>query len=216
MYDQRPNMIIGFHGCDESKANQLVNDPDTISFSKENYDWLGHGLYFWENNYDRALEWAKQKEAQGKIKKAAVVGAILQLGQCCDFLDTKFIRTISVYHKLMESQYQQAGKKLPENLNAPVDPHNDRLLRMLDCATIEFMHKEITQKYKEDILKTGYSNIKVFDSTRGVFTEGGLAYTGAGIYAKSHIQICIRNFNCIKGFFIPRKEIEFPTPSKTT
>lgn len=52
-------MIIGFHGCDESKANPLVNDPDTISFSKENYDWLGHGLYFWENNCDRALELAK-------------------------------------------------------------------------------------------------------------------------------------------------------------
>ncbi|QDW23490.1 hypothetical protein [Pedobacter sp. KBS0701] len=59
MYDQRHNMIIGFHGCDESKANPLVNDPDTISFSKENYDWLGHGLYFWENNCDRALELAK-------------------------------------------------------------------------------------------------------------------------------------------------------------
>lgn len=116
----------------------------------------------------------------------------------------------------MESQYQQAGRKLPENLNAAVDPNNDRLLRKLDCATIEFMHKETTQKYNEDILKTGYTNVKVFDSTRGIFTEGGLAYTGAGIYAISHIQICIRNFNCIKGFFIPRKEIEFPAPSKTS
>jgi hypothetical protein len=76
------------------------------------------------------------------------------------------------------------------------------------------MHKEITQQHNEDMLKQSYSNIKVFDSTRGVFTEGGLAYAGAGIYAKSHIQICIRNFNCIKGFFIPRDEIEFPRPIK--
>ena len=74
------------------------------------------------------------------------------------------INYLAPYHKLMESQYQQAGKKLPENLNAAIDPNNDRLLRMLDCATIEFMHKEITQKYNEDMLKTGYSNIKVFDS----------------------------------------------------
>jgi hypothetical protein len=29
-------------------------------------------------------------------------------------------------------------------------------------------------------------------------------------FAKSHIQICIRNLNCIKGFFLPRQEIDFP------
>ena len=27
---------------------------------------------------------------------------------------------------------------------------------------------------------------------------------------KNHIQICIRNPNCIKGFFIPRYEMKWP------
>jgi hypothetical protein len=49
----------------------------------------------------------------------------------------------------------------------------------------------------------------LFDSVRGAFTEGGKAFTGAGIFERSHIQICVRNFNCIKGFFKPRKEIDF-------
>lgn len=31
-------------------------------------------------------------------------------------------------------------------------------------------------------------------------------YPGSGIYDKTHIQISIRNPNCIKGFFIPRDE----------
>jgi len=29
----------------------------------QKYDWLGHGMYFWENNYARALQWAEDKKA---------------------------------------------------------------------------------------------------------------------------------------------------------
>jgi hypothetical protein len=46
MYDVRPNILIGFHGCDLSIANKLINQPDDIKISTEDYDWLGHGLYF--------------------------------------------------------------------------------------------------------------------------------------------------------------------------
>ena len=71
------------------------------------------------------------------------------------------------------------------------------------------MHSEIEKEYKKDIASKGYSDLKIFDSTRGVFMEGGAVFEGAGISRKGHIQICIRNANCIKGFFLPRKEIEF-------
>lgn len=72
------------------------------------------------------------------------------------------------------------------------------------------MHDVIDKQYKEDIIDKGYSEYPIFDSTRGAFWEGGPAFSGAGIMRKSHIQICIRNLNCIKGFFVPRKEIVFP------
>ena len=41
------------------------------------------------------------------------------------------------------------------------------------------------------------------DSVRGVFVEGKSVYPGAGIPEKTHIQICIVNPNCIKGYFAP-------------
>lgn len=44
-----------------------------------------------------------------------------------------------------------------------------------------------------------------FDSVRGVFFEGTELYPGAGFREKDHIQICIRNPNCIKGYFLPRE-----------
>lgn len=62
MYSSRSNLIIGFHGCDKSVGQNLLIKPNEIKISEKPYDWLGHGFYLWENNYDRALQWAKDKE----------------------------------------------------------------------------------------------------------------------------------------------------------
>ena len=71
------------------------------------------------------------------------------------------------------------------------------------------MHNTIDQAIKSDVQDKKYSEIKRFDTVRGIFTEGGPVFEGAGIQSKNHIQICIRNLNCIKGFFIPRKAVHF-------
>lgn len=210
MYDIKPNLIFGFHGCDESVRYRLLNQPDEIVFSKEKYDWLGHGMYFWENNYERALQWAEEKKSRGRIQQPAVIGATLFLGHCCDFLDTTYINLLKTYFDLMAPMYVTMGKNLPQNGNLPHDRHKDKILRELDCTVIEFMHAAIFYKMQTDIQNGGFSENKIFDSTRGVFTEGGPVFTGAGILEKSHIQVCIRNPNCIKGFFLPRKETKFP------
>ena len=209
MYDARPNLIIGFHGCDEETRLKVLNQPDKIKVSKEKFDWLGHGMYFWENNYERALQWAEDKQKRGEIKKAAVIGAILQLNYCCDLLDSKYIKTIQHYYQLMAASYKKAGWPLPKNKDLPTDQYKDKILRELDCSVIEFMHNEIYRQAKEQLNAIGHTDYKIFDSTRGMFTEGGPAFDGAGIFEKSHIQICIRNLNCIKGFFLPRKETDF-------
>lgn len=209
MYDVKPNLVIGFHGCDTSVRDQLLCKPDSIIISKEPYNWLGHGMYFWENNYDRAMQWAEEKKKRGKINVPAVIGAVLFLGYCCDFLDTKYIKMLQSCHQMMVAVNNFAQKNLPHNRDLPHDRHKDKILRELDCATIEFMHREIMDEAHTDIKEKGYSDNKIFDSTRGVFTEGGPAFEGAGIFEKSHIQICIRNPNCIKGFFLPRQEIDF-------
>ena len=46
---------------------------------------------------------------------------------------------------------------------------------------------------------------QMFDTVYGYFQEGQDAFEGAGIKEKSHIQICVHNPNCIKGYFLPRK-----------
>ena len=210
MYNSRPNLMIGFHGCDQSVGDNLVKNPDNVEKSQEAFDWLGHGFYIWENNYKRALQWARDKQERDKRIVPSVVGVVYQLDYCLDFTDSEFVDYLPVYYELMKKDLSIAGKERPRNKDLSKDQYHDLILRELDCAVIEYMHNEIEKQIVLDIDTKGFSRYRRFDTVRSAFTEGGPAFEGAGIQSKSHIQVCIRNLNCIKGFFIPRKAITFP------
>lgn len=199
MYTRRSQLLIGFHGCDESIALKLVNNPKEVEISDKPFDWLGHGFYVWENNYQRALQWAEDKEKRKQIKKAAVIGVVFTLDYCLDLLDSEFIDMLSDYYDILKADFESLGRELPENKDVEADKNKDLLIRELDCAVIEYLHQKIKEEKEEND-----PAIKEFDSARGVFTEGGPAFPGAAVQKKSHIQICLRNMDCIKGFFLPR------------
>ena len=135
---------------------------------------------------------------------------VFQLNHCLDLTDSASIDILSQYYSLMKADFAFLKKDLPKNKDLPKDQYKDLVLRELDCAVIEYMHQKIAEKIEDDKAATGTSELHHFDTTRGVFTEGGPAFEGAGIQSKNHIQICIRNLNCIKGFFIPRDKVKFP------
>ena len=58
------------------------------------------------------------------------------------------------------------------------------------------------------ILSKSYSELPHFDTVRGCFTEGKRYLIQK--FMNTHILICIRNLNCIKGFFLSRNLIKFP------
>ncbi len=78
-------VVLGFHGCDKNIADSVIKKGQVLNQSENIYDWLGHGIYFWEGSDSRVLEWA---ENNSKVKDPAVIGAI-KLGNCIDLLDTK-------------------------------------------------------------------------------------------------------------------------------
>ena len=76
---------------------------------------------------------------------------------------------IGQYYEAMSTKYSATGSELPINSDLNEDKHQDRLLRRLDCATIEYMHETILEQYKADMANKGYSNLQLFDSTRRFF-----------------------------------------------
>lgn len=186
-YGKLPNLIIGFHGCEKSTFDSIINNRQKMHKSSNKYDWLGNGMYFWEQNLERAWQWAKENK---KIKEPAVIGAVIELGYCLNLLDSFYIQMVKNEYTLLKQDVEIAGDTLPENKLK--DDTGNVFLRNLDCAVLEHLHS--TRE------KNGYSP---FDSVRGVFWEGEPIYHNTEIREKNHIQICIRNPNCIKGYFVP-------------
>lgn len=59
-------------------------------------------------------------------------------------------------------------------------------------------------EYTHSFLKT--KSQKPYDSVRAAFIEEVPIYPGVGFNDKTHIQLCIINPDCIKGFFLPRSK----------
>ncbi len=192
MYSTRANLVLGFHGCDRTVRDKVVSQKDKLKKSENTYDWLGSGFYFWEYSPARALSFAtekmerdKKRAAQGKhvenpIRIPSVLGAIICLGRCLDLLDEQPIRVVKNAHEALSAIYAEKLKI------------NKDFLRELDCQVIEYVHNTNAE-----------TNGVPYDSVRAAFFEGKPLYPTAGFQEKNHIQICICNPNCIKGYFIP-------------
>lgn len=192
MYEKLPNLVLGFHGCDKSTYEKVLFHQDNLKSSDNKYDWLGNGIYFWENSYQRAYDWALNNS---KYKEPAVLGAVIDLGYCLNLTDYHSADILKRGYELLKVRCSTLGVDLPQNRKSKT--REDILLRDLDCAVIQQIHE-----YNYE------SENKSYDSVRGVFIEGGEAYPGAEFREKTHIQLCILNPNCIKGFFSPRKANE--------
>lgn len=93
MYPAKPGFTIGFHGCDKTVGRRVVAGVISLRPSTNKYDWLGHGIYFWENNFQRAVDFANalksRKDRQSKLRVPSAIGAVLDIGFCLDLLDSK-------------------------------------------------------------------------------------------------------------------------------
>ena len=50
MYSKLSNMVFGFHGCDKETFDNVLYKHQQLKISDNAYDWLGNGMYFWENS----------------------------------------------------------------------------------------------------------------------------------------------------------------------
>ncbi|QJB32958.1 hypothetical protein HF324_16785 [Chitinophaga oryzae] len=113
MYAAVPGLIIGFHGCERSLRDDIINERKKLRFSTGKYEWLGHGIYFWQNNYERALDFVTHPPDGRKIVRPAVLGAVIDLDHCLDLLDTKHIRNLKSGFEMMLNAALGREEKLP-------------------------------------------------------------------------------------------------------
>jgi hypothetical protein len=184
------SFILAYHGCDQETGERLLLN-EAFQPSENDYDWLGAGVYFWETNPDRALAWAKERadsilKTEGRKVEPFVVGAAIDPGFCLDLLSSNGIYAVEEAYASFQSVVAASGAQMPENIGGD----GDLRLRKLDCAVINFLH-----------LARERAGEKLFDTVRGVFTEGKRIYPNSGFRHKTHIQICVQNPENIHGVF---------------
>ena len=190
MHRLSASFVLGYHGCDVAVAKALL-EGEPFKHSSNDYDWLGPGVYFWEANPQRGLDFAIEASSRKKssIKTPAVVGAIIDLGLCLDMTTLGAIEMVKVAYVSLKETFEKAGQELPKN-------GTDLLLRQLDCAVVQRLHS---------ILEHEDSSL---DTVRGVFIEGSPIYPNSGFNAKTHTQIAVRNLECIKAVFrVPEEQL---------
>jgi hypothetical protein len=194
-----PHLILGYHGCDATVAEAIfAGRKADLRHSENSYDWLGHGIYFWEANPARALAYARMlkrhpRRGRGLIRTPAVVGAILDLGYCLDLLEASSIAILKEGYRRFRSDVARRKLTLPVNMSG--GSSTDLLLRHLDCAVIEYTHAFLERAGEPRLA-----------SVRGAFIEGAPIYPSAGFHDENHIQICVRDPACILGYFRPRPQ----------
>mgnify|MGYP001578026556 FL=1 len=177
-------IVLGYHGCQRTLAGQVVAGKKRLKSSAHDYDWLGHGIYFWADAPKRAAEWA------GKlgISEVGVVGAVIDLGHCLQLANRDCLEYLREAYQNLKEFCAQQGVPLPQNTGRFFGN------RKLDCAVFEAVHR----------LRANRS-LPPFDTVAAYFVEGEELYPGAAVRALDHVQICVRTPARILGYFLPRE-----------
>jgi hypothetical protein len=181
LYPTNPGYVIGFHGTDSESAKDLVEKGALFRMSAGPKEWLGSGIYFWQNDPVRALDWAV------KMKKTnpTVIGAVIDLGFSLYLLEMRWMDFVREAHKSYQETTKAAKVSLLTNAG-----YNQRYL---DCAVMQVAQQRAKDRYDRQ-----------FDTIVGPFTQGALLYETAMLCSFDHMQICVVNQNCIKGCFYER------------
>ena len=111
---------------------RLLNGSDELRPSDNPWDWLGPGIYFWEQNPYRALTYAeeaarRQQKFSGKIRTPFVIGAMIEPGNCLNLVEPNSINIVKEAYGELLTTVRDDKIVMPTNKGAN---------RQLDCAVI--------------------------------------------------------------------------------
>lgn len=110
------SFVLGYHGCDAAVVREIVSGDEQLFVSKNEYDWLGSGQYFWEDSCSRALRWAKDEEASEQDGKTPfdTVRAFFVEGQ--ELYTTAGLRSLDHIHICVRNPRSIIGYFLPREI----------------------------------------------------------------------------------------------------
>lgn len=173
---QDPKQIVyGYHGTSAENASDILSRGFVVS--RNPYDWLGDGIYFFEAAPERAREWAENRYAD-----PAVIVAEIDLIDCMDLLDIQWAHVLA-------DAYNEYIRHL--KTDGTIMPHQTSGAHRLDREVINFAIGLLEESGM------------VIHSVRGAFSEGNPVYPDSAIFDRSHVQIAVRDPDkCVKRIWL--------------
>jgi len=195
-------LLVAYHGCDITTRDDLVSGKlSHLDHSKNPYDWLGPGAYFFEGDAERAFMFASASHnnpakmyTARPIGTPAVVGAILRVQRWLDMTTQEGINEFALAYPALLAGLEATGSPVPKNVAASVDD-TDVILRKLDNAVFTLIH---------EIRDFRSPPSPFFQAVRGAFYQGAEVAPKSGFRAGTHVQIALRDNNCVEGWFLPK------------
>ncbi|NVD69010.1 hypothetical protein D0T25_17200 [Duganella sp. BJB488] len=195
-------LLVAYHGCDITTRDDLVSGKLAhLDLSKNPYDWLGPGAYFFEGDAERALMFANASHnnpmkmyTARPIGTPAVVGAVLSVQRWLDMTTQEGIHEFTLAYPALLSGLAATGSPVPKNAAASEDDA-DIILRKLDNAVFTFIH---------DIRENSSPPSPSFQAVRGAFYQGAEVAPKSGFRVGTHVQIALRDNDCVEGWFLAR------------
>ena len=92
--------MTGYHANDRERCERFINEKSYIIDSAEDTDYLGRGMYFWDN-MSQAEWWLKTK------KKDAIVSAELNLDCVLDLTQKEIADQMAELYKMIPEAFIQ-------------------------------------------------------------------------------------------------------------
>jgi hypothetical protein len=193
--------LIAYHGCDVTTRDDLVSGRiKHLNHSNNQYDWLGPGAYFFEGDVERALLFAQashdnpvRRYTAKPIATPAVVGSLLQIQNWLDMTTQAGIKEFGMAYHAMVAGLNVTGSAIPTNRPAS-DSDTDVIYRALDNAVFTWLHKARASQLPA---------LPAFQAVRAAFHQGDKIAPTSGFHASTHVQISVRENNCVVGWFLP-------------
>ncbi|WP_207462044.1 hypothetical protein [Azospirillum sp. SYSU D00513] len=178
--------VLGYHGCRKSVGEDiLAGKVPHLKDSRNRWDWLGSGIYFWEADPKRGYEWALDRYGAAD---AFVLGAAIHLGYCLDLMSRGPLDLLKPAYDTLLNAHKESGEPLPENRKTRKGPSH-----ALDCAVINTLH--VTRAENQPF------PLQPFNTVRGLFQEEPPIFPDSMIMSRTHVQICVRTpEESIKGY----------------
>lgn len=164
--------LIGYHGTKRAYGEIIVSTRK-FQVSGTYKDWLGRGVYFFENDRHQAYMFAKFKDSRSGLphEQICVIEANLTSDNCIDLLRDYDRKRILCYANKLREKIDEAAAQEP--------------------AIKNWNHKE---GFVLDMLY----ELEPYDIVRAAYRVPRQKVDGVCEFEPIQIQICVKNTDCIK------------------